>query len=318
MRIVFWGKGERGAACLRALSERGYAIPLVVTQSEADTCATVALARRLGLRVCAPADPNKPDFVDQLRSRKADVFALCGYGLILREPAIRAATRLCLNLHAGAVPQRRGSSPLNWALLEGASKFSLSILEVDSGVDSGPVLLERSFPIGPNETIADLHRVANEHFPRMLCDTLDALANKMLRREPQNGPTRYYPVRFPDDGFVLFDALTASQVHNRVRALAPPYPGAFSFYEDRRIVLLTSRIAEEDVRGEPGRVYRVNRHGALVAASDRCVWIVAARFADDNSDAMPHLRRYTEFATLRGAALRAYAGSENTLAHSLT
>ncbi len=316
MRIVMWGKGARGAACLRALSQRRDEIALVVTHANAPDCATTALARELGVPHCAPDDPNAPDFVHRLRKLRADVFALCGYGLILREPTFGAAGRLCLNLHAGATPQRRGSSPLNWALLEGDTRFTLSVLEVDHGIDSGAVLMERSFRINPNDTIRELHKVANEQFPRMLCETLDALERDELAPEPQVGDASYYPLRFPDDGFVLFDMLTARQVHDRIRALAPPYPGAFTFYNDRRVTLRASRLADEDVRGEPGRVYRLTRDAALVCAADRCLWITEATFCDDGSDAMPRLRRYEQFATARGAALRAFSEREHTVAHS--
>lgn len=266
-------------------------------------------AEELGIEVLAPVDPNAADFEESLRALEPEVLVLGGYGKILRRNVIEVPRRLCVNLHGGRVPDYRGSSPMNWSLINGESSFGLSVLRVDPGVDSGEVLLERSFEIGPDDTIRELHAVANEHFPRMLVETLDRLADGTLEPRTQDvSKGGYYPLRFPEDGFVLFDQLTAAQIHGRIRALTRPYPGVFTFHRGRRVNLWASELVEPPFYGEPGRIYRVGTRGLLVCASDRCLRITEATFHDTGEPLAGAVARYDALATVRGALWDALEG----------
>lgn len=264
----------------------------------------VALARSLGLDVLQPDDPNAHEFVQLLRAANSDLFVLAGYGKILKRSAISVPRLMCINLHAGKLPEYRGSSPMNWALINGERSFTLSVIKLDTGVDSGDVLLERTFDIRPDYTIRDLHEIANRQFPDMMLEVVSRLESGDWLSVPQE-PTeaRYYPLRFPDDGLVIWDLHTAQQVHNRIRALTDPYPGAFTFYQRRKVKLLASELNEYDFYGEPGRVYRLNRRGLLTCAADKCLWITEARFEDTGQPLRAVLRRYEHLATLRGTLL---------------
>ncbi len=308
MRLVLWANGARGAACLDALLRAGRRPELLLVHDGPPSAAVrrlLSTADRIGIDTLAPPDPNAPDVEDAVRAAAPDVMVLAGYGRILGPAVLAAASGLTVNLHAGRLPQYRGSSPMNWALIRGERSFSLSIIEVDAGVDTGDVLLERSYPIGSDDTIVDLHAIAEREFPMMLLEALGHVERGTLSRRRQDpDEAHYFPLRFPDDGLVLFDALTAREIHNRIRALRPPYPGAFSYYDGRRVTLVRSELTDRVTIGEPGRAYRVGQGGALVCASDRCLWIREAVFADDESPALPQVFRYGRFATLREAAAR--------------
>lgn len=314
MRLVFFGKGARGRSCLVALHEGGHSIARVVVHPEEKRGApgSVAdLSEDLGLGVSAPEDPNSAEFEASLRALAPEVLVLAGYGKILKRNVIEVPERLCLNLHGGRVPEYRGSSPMNWALINGEKSFGLSVLEVTAGVDSGAVLLERSFEIAPGDTIHDLHARANEHFPQMLAEVLERLQGGTLgRREQDESKAGYYPLRFPEDGFVLFDQLTADQIHCRIRALTRPYPCAFTFYRGRRVDLLASELVRPPFYGEPGRIYRKTHGGLLVCASDRCLRITEAVFHDSGEPLSARAARYDSLATLRGALLAEMLGSD--------
>jgi len=306
MRIVFWGKSHRGTSCLAALLDRGHRPEAVVVHPRVpgtkDVVAEAAAAA--GLEVLAPDDPNAASFEKRLRAFDADLFLLAGYGLILRQNVIDIPRQGCLNLHAGKLPERRGSSPLNWALICGDSEFTLSVIRIDPGVDSGDVLVDRTFPIGPDDTIRDLHAVANTQFPQMVLETLGQLEAGTCRPRPQDDQkAAYWPLRFPDDGLILWDLLTAEQVHNRVRALTEPYPCASTYYHGRKVRLLASQRHEGLHHGEPGRVYRTTQRGLLVCAADRCLWITQALFDDDGRPLAETVERYEKLATARDAAL---------------
>lgn len=307
---MFWGKGVRGARCLEALTRERYDVDLVVTQPGAAQTSpgpVAAAAGQLDLETLELDDPNAPEAVQALRDRAADLFVLGGYGLILRPRVLAIPKVMTVNLHAGKLPQYRGSSPMNWALINGDPSFTLSIIRVDAGVDSGDVLAERTFPISTDDTIVDLHRIANETFPEMLLEVMQEIEDDALQPRAQDPrQARYLPLRFADDGLVLWDTLTAEQVHNRIRALRPPYPGAFTFFDGRRVTLVSSALREREFAGEPGRVYRKTDEGLLICATDRCLWVREAVFTDDGSPLADAVDRYDRLATVQGAALRFY------------
>lgn len=312
MRIIFWGNGNRGVACLRALRDRGYCIDLVVVHpsSRGQWYGSVAeTAGELGLDVVAPPDPNDSEMAESLKTRGADLFVLAGYGKILHREIIDLARVMAINLHAGKVPEYRGSSPLNWALINGEDSFGLSILKLDAGVDSGAVLLEREFEISADATIGELHAVANEQFPAMLLETIKLIETGEYVLKAQDAQRAgYFPLRFPDDGLILWDQLTAKQIHNRIRALTEPYPCAFTFYNGREVRLLKSELASDRHYGEPGRVYRVTDRGVLVCAADECLWLRRACFTDGDAQLADCVQRYDRLATVGEAVLQQLRG----------
>ncbi len=308
MRFVLWGNGNRGVSCLEALLGADFRPTLVVVHPQRGKkwYASVAeVAERHDLPTLAPEDPNAEEIQERLRAEQPDVFVLAGYGPILHEPVLTIPQRLTVNLHAGKLPHYRGSSPMNWALINGEVFFTLSVIRVDAGVDTGDVLLERAFPIGPDDTIVDLHRIANETFPEMLLAVMRQIEEDALTPRPQDpAEARYFPLRFPDDGLVMWDMLTAEEIHNRIRALRPPYPGAFTYHEGRRVTLIASKLRAFEFRGAPGRVYRKTEEGLLICAKDRCLWIREAVFADDGSPLADAVQRYDRLATVQSVAER--------------
>lgn len=313
MRIVFWGKGNRGISCLRSLHEAGRSVTLVVVHpgdERTGQSSVGAYARSIGIPTIAPDDPNDQETRTLFARESADVFVLGGYGKILRQEVIGLPHRMCINLHGGKLPECRGSSPMNWALIRGEPSFTLSIIRVASGVDTGDVILDRTFPISADDTITDLHAIAEREFPVILLASLDAIARGTATFRVQD-PARaaYFPLRFPDDGFILWDQLTAQEVHNRIRALTRPYPCAFTFIAGRKVLLVRSEIAASPIHGEPGRIYRITERGVLVCAADRCLWVAEAVFADSGAPLAAAVQRYDCMATLRGAALDAYTST---------
>ena len=177
MKIVFWGKGLRSYYCLKKLVELKYDIALVVGQDndKRDEYSVLSLADKYNLKSINPANPNDVEIENLLKTFKADLFVLGGYGYIVKQNIIDIAKIMTINLHGGKLPDARGSSPLNWALINGKDSVTLSISQVDSGVDTGPVILDRSFDVKINDTIVDLHKIANQAFPEMLIEVVEQI-----------------------------------------------------------------------------------------------------------------------------------------------
>jgi len=305
VRVVFAGNQDRGLACLRAVVEAGHDVVTVVAHPEASARGGVAEeGDARGIPVLRPEDANAADVVDALGAVSPNVLILAGYGQILRAPLLELCPRGAVNLHGGRLPQYRGSSPMNWALINGEREIALSAILLDAGVDTGDVIGERSFAVGDDDTIADVQARANELFPELLVDVLRQIEEGTAKRRVQDeAEAAYWPLRFPDDGLIAWDQLTAQQIHNRVRALAPPYPGAFTLWRGRRVTLLRSKLESGRVMGEPGRVYAAGRNGLLVCASDRCLRVTEA-VLDDGSDFTAVVSRYDELATVRKLLLQ--------------
>ncbi len=299
MKVLLGGNKQRGLAILDALAEAGHELVGVIAHADGDS-SFVDEARRRGLPLQQPQDVNDPDVLAALRRLEPAAVVLAGYGHVVGPDFLGLAPLGCVNLHAGKLPQYRGSSPLNWALINGETELTVSAILVDEGIDTGDVLGERSFPLGPDETIDDAHRRANELFPELLLDVLESLERGTATpRKQDDAEAAYYPLRFPEDGLILWDTVTAAEAHNRIRALTRPYPCAFTFWNGRRLTLIRSRLADRVVHGEPGRVYLVQGDQVLVCASDRCLWLTETAGEDGGA---PSIARYDRLATVRELA----------------
>lgn len=302
MKIVLFGGDQLGAACLRALADSGYHIELVVSDPQLLSLTPVDLskiAQDLGIASVEVVDPNVTYFEEKLRSINADVFVVAGFDKPLKPELIEMPRSCCLSLHSGALPKFRGSYPLNWALIEGETNFTLSIVESDQFLDRGDILAWRKLAIAEDETICDLLNVATTEFPKLLLEVMRSMVEGSVKRQPQSdGRPGFYTTRFPGDGLILWDVLTLHQIHNRIRALTRPFSCAFSYLKERKVLLLKSKLSNKIFIGEPGRVYKKEMGELLVGASDSCLWISEAVFADDGSSAYEAIEVYDKFYTV--------------------
>jgi len=308
MKIVYFAKGRRGLACLERILAEGINISMIVLQTgDSLTGEFTAIAESCGAELFVPENPNESSAIKMLAMQEADMFVLAGYGLILKEPCIALPKSCCINLHGGRLPEYRGSSPMNWALINNEPVIGISIIEVDQGIDTGAVLSEEQMEVGPDTTIEDAHEWANQQFPGMIVKVLQGMADGDLCSRIQSEENAcYYPRRFPDDGMVLWDQLSAFQVHNHIRGLTKPYPCAHTYYGKRQVRLVSSRLPKTPVRGEPGRIYRKAKGSLLVGASDQAIWITESEFVDDGSLLYDAVARYDCLATVREAATNFY------------
>jgi methionyl-tRNA formyltransferase len=302
MRIIFFGNGSRGLNCLETLLKNKFTVDLIVLHPNKEK-EWLAVAREHNLPIIAPEDPNEKSVLDFLKSKKADVFVLAGYGKIFKNDIIRIPSKAAINLHGGKLPKYRGSSPMNWALIKGEKTFTLSIIKVDGGVDTGDVLIEKTFAITPNDTIVDLHKIADREFPKMLIEVLKKIKTGKAKGKKQTGKASYYPLRFPDDGLLFFDEFTAEEIHNRIRALTEPYPCALTIFNGKKVKLISSALSATPHYGDPGRVYRKTDKGLLVCAKDQCLWITKAVMEESGESLFDHVNRYERLVTLRHLVL---------------
>ena len=277
MKIVYFGNNPRGVACLEVLIRNKYDIAAVVVhhRTSNDPCLVSEIAQKNNLPCFDPKDVNSSEFSKILKNFDADLYVLVGYNQILKNNIIFIPKKGIINLHGGRLPFYRGGSPINWQIINGEIEGACTILFVDEGIDTGDILIEESFKIGPNETAGQIHEKVLNIFPCLLLKTLKQINEGMIKPKKQNKlEGNYYCKRYPLDGHINWQQLSAFQVHNLVRGLnGANLPGAFSYLDDQKIVIWKTELIEETILGVPGRIALKKPEGVVVIAKDKGILI---------------------------------------------
>jgi methionyl-tRNA formyltransferase len=312
MKVLFAGNKGRGLSCLITVQAKHEVVGVIGHKKTSKTNHFVDKAKKIELEVFQPEDVNDERFIKKIKVLAPDVIILAGYGPIVKRDFISVAKYGCINLHGGKLPQYRGSSPMNWALINGEKFFSITIIQVTLGIDTGNILIEKKFQINETDTISELHEIANKNFPQLLLKVLNQIEKKTLKPKVQDMETSsYYPLRFPEDGLIFFDQLTAEEIHNRVRALTSPYPGVLTYYNNKKITVLKTSLTKRPFFGVAGRIYRTSREkGILVCAKDKCLWLNETVDHETGENCINVFSRYDKLATITEVANNYYANSK--------
>ena len=198
-------------------------------------------AMALGLPVRHPATLRDTDEQGAFADLNADVAVVVAYGLILPAPVLAAPRLGCLNIHASLLPRWRGAAPIQRAVMAGDSKTGISIMRMELGLDTGPVLLSRATPIGPTETSGDVHDRLSVMGAALIVDALaDAGA---LDAKPQSEDAVTYAVKIAKSEARIDWSRRAAEIDRHIRGLSP-FPGAWTQVNGERIKLLRSTLAD--------------------------------------------------------------------------
>ena len=237
LKIIYIGTGKRGVVCLNKLFENNKDVKLVVVHPEKfDKHATQwqetvqSVAESQNLPIFAPMNINSNESLIVLKKYKPDLIVIAGYGQILKKKVIELPTHGVLNLHGGLLPQYRGSSPLNWALINGETSGGCSVILINEGIDTGDIVAQEKFDITLQDTILNLQEKTFNIFPRLLLQAINSIEQNKIITIPQvETQAFYYHKRKPEDGKIDWKSMKAMQVYNLIRALTHPYPGAYTF-----------------------------------------------------------------------------------------
>jgi methionyl-tRNA formyltransferase len=246
-RAVVFAYSEVGVRCLRVLIAQGVEIPLLFTHAddpgESQWFGSVEeLALQHQLRVETPDDPNTPQWIDAARAADPDFVFSFYYRFLLKPAWLSVARRGALNMHGSLLPQYRGRAPVHWAILRGEVATGASLHYMVEKPDAGALVDQQSVPILENDTALDVslkvadaaQTVLRRSLPRLIAGTAQA-------RELDIGSGSYFGRRSPEDGRIDWH-LGARAVHDLVRAVAPPFPGAFTEVNGCRLALWETRV----------------------------------------------------------------------------
>ena len=226
MRVLLFGDGRWAANSLVALCEAGHVITAVVLRVHPSDPELEQAARERGIPLLQPAKVNAPEFISELGSVSPDVGLSIAYNQIFRRSAYDFLPFGLINFHAGKLPLYRGRNVVNWAILNGETEIGLTAHLVDDGIDTGDIVLQKTFPIHWMDGYGDvLERIVSE-FPACVLETIGRIESGQVERTPQpEGEGTYFPGRGPDDEWLDWND-SSFNLHNKVRAITRPGPGA--------------------------------------------------------------------------------------------
>ncbi|MCS6898794.1 MAG: methionyl-tRNA formyltransferase [Myxococcales bacterium] len=271
-RTLFFGTPALAIPALRALHACTEVVALVCQPDKPvgrdptpQPPPTKRVALELGIPVHQPVKVKTPEFAAWVRDQKVDAAVVLAYGRILTREVLEAPRLGCLNLHASLLPKYRGAAPIQWSIVHGETETGISLMQMDEGIDTGPVLAMRRLPIGPEETAEQLtERMADLAAEVVRTDFLDALAGKLSPIPQDHSAATLAPILTREHGRVDWSR-SAQAVHDHIRGFYP-WPGAYTTGRGKTLKLLEARVVREPgVGGVPGLVLAAPRGKLWIA-----------------------------------------------------
>ncbi len=258
--VVVFAYHQVGFRCLSVLLAHGVDVRLVVTHEDNphETIwwqSVAGLAGRAGIPAITPEDPNSAAVIDQIRQYRPDLIFSFYYRHMLSARILEIPSIGCFNMHGSLLPKYRGRVPVNWALVHGESESGVTLHRMELKPDAGHLLDQQMVKILPNDTAHDL-------FLKLVCAaetvmqrTLPGLLAGSFEERPMDLESgSYFGGRKPEDGVVDWSR-SAWDIHNLIRAVAPPYPGAFVDVQGQRLRLLGSYWRGDEAKSDTVRLY---------------------------------------------------------------
>lgn len=253
-RIVFMGTPDFAVPSLQALA-RDHQVVGVVTQPDRPAGRGRRLvappvkeaAGALGLEVVQPPTLRRPEAVERLVAWRPDLVVVAAFGQILRPEVLAIPPHGCLNVHASLLPRYRGAAPIPAAILAGDERTGVTIMRMDEGLDTGPMLAQADWPIGPDDTTGSLAADLARLGASLLVEALPGWLEGRIAPRPQDDSQATYCRTLQKEDGLLDWALTASHLDRQVRA-CDPWPGAYTAWAGQRLKILRAR----PLPGRPG------------------------------------------------------------------
>ncbi len=279
--IIFMGTPDFAAVTLKYMLKQGCRLSLVVTQPDrpkgrgrkliAPPVKTAALEN--GCEVVQPASIKNDAFIQQVRCLKPDYLVVAAYGQILPHELLEIPRLGAINVHASLLPRYRGAAPIQCAIINGEQETGVTTMLMDDGLDTGAMLLSKTEPIRPDDTVATLHDRLALIGAKLLFKTLEALYTGEIEPAHQdNNLATYAPLLKKKDGRIDWHK-PAQQLVCQIRGMNP-WPGAFTFYCDRRLKILAAQTAAMETLANPGTVIQGFADELRIATGDGALSIL--------------------------------------------
>lgn len=270
MKLIFAGTPEFAAQALRAIVAAGHDVALVLTQPDRPAgrgmslqpSAVKKVALEHGIEVFQPLTLRDAEAQAKIAATGAEVMVVAAYGLILPQVVLDMPRFGCINIHGSLLPRWRGAAPIQRALLAGDAETGVCIMQMEAGLDTGPVLLRGAFPIEASDTTATLHDRLAELGAKLV---VEALGKLPLPAEPQPAAGVTYAHKIEKAEALIDWSKSAAELDRHIRAFNP-FPGAQALFGGQTVKLwLATPVAGE---GEIGTILAVDRSSVVIACGE--------------------------------------------------
>ena len=276
MRIVFAGTPEFAAEHLKALLDSPYEIVAVYTQPDRPAgrgqklmpSAVKALAVAHGIPVLQPQTLRNAEAQAELAALQPDLMVVVAYGLILPQAVLDIPRLGCINSHASLLPRWRGAAPIQRAVEAGDTESGVTVMRMEAGLDTGPMLLKVTTPISAEDTGGSLHDRLAQMGPPAVVQAIAGLADGSLQGEVQNDALATYAHKLNKDEARLDWCRPAGELERLIRAFNP-WPVCHSTLDGESVKVLAANVAAG--KGEPGEILSASKDGLVVACGDQAL-----------------------------------------------
>lgn len=288
MKLVFMGTPDFSVGALKALVEAGHEVTAVVTQpdkpkgrgKEVQFPPVKEYALSQGIPILQPARIKTPEAVAELKQYEADVYVVVAFGQILSKEILELPPFGCLNIHASLLPKYRGAAPIAWAILNGDEKTGVTIQQMDEGVDTGDILLQKEIPIARDETADSLFDKLMELGGQAIVETLHLLEKGQLNPVKQKEEEATHVGKLDKNfGNILWQE-PAEVIERKVRGLNS-WPSAYTFFRGKRLKVWEAAVEEPKEDGEhrfpAGTVCQVTKDAIYVQTGDKRLKLISVQ-----------------------------------------
>lgn len=278
MRIIFAGTPDFAARHLDALLNSEHDIVAVYTQPDrpagrgkklqASAVKTLALAHDIAVQ--QPQNFKQAEAVSALAAYDADLMIVVAYGLLLPQTVLDAPRLGCINVHGSLLPRWRGAAPIQRAIWAGDAITGITIMQMDAGLDTGPMLLKHSVAIDPHETSASLYEKLAEYGPQALLSALTQLSDGVLHGEIQENEQATYAKKLSKDEAIIDWQQSAAFIERCVRAFTP-WPGTEFYVENQRFKLIEAAVSSQVSDATPGTIVQADKQAIVIATGEGCL-----------------------------------------------
>jgi len=278
MKIIFMGTPDFSVPCLEMLLHSPHEVAAVVTQPDRPAGRGLRLEPPPVKRVAAdhriealqPEKTSDPQFLARLQEIAPDLGVVIAFGHILKPELLELPKRGCINVHASLLPRLRGAAPIAWAILAGESETGVTTIRMDPGLDTGPILMQKSITIAPDETAGTLHDQLARLGAEALVETLQGLEQGTIRpRSQDHGQATSAPMLKKEQGRLDWNK-SAVELERQVRAF-DPWPGSFFTWRGKTIKVWKADVVSAS--GEAGKVLAADKEGITVACREAALRI---------------------------------------------
>jgi methionyl-tRNA formyltransferase len=251
LRVVFLGSGDYSRDLLESLKRDNFEIEAVVTQPDRPAGRGLLMqptpvkvtALDMGLTVLGPEDLSDKEFIETLKGFEADLLLVADYGRILKRQVLDIPPRGCLNIHPSLLPLYRGAAPIRRALMDGVTVTGVTMMLMDEGLDTGPIVSQAEIDVGEEEDAGELRKELARLAAIVISKDIRRYACGEIAPHPQDESLATYADVITKSELAVDWSQQSRSIHNQVRALSPS-PGAYTYYRGKRIKILRTRLKQ--------------------------------------------------------------------------